>query len=278
MISVWKQCELYNFGPVREKFLHNRIHKWPIDTNKVIDHIEGESLIDDELIINTGSNGVGLAAMEFLLFEPGKTLPEINNELTLNSRKIEYLTALSGHLGVLSQELVNDWTDYESEFTVSLGSDIHGGQTIMLNAMINHLELVVHSKVGNPAGKSGGIPDEEEAEAFRSQRSLSMISKNIKSIERLYTGNFKSVGHLTGFEEFLFAAGQDELAKTILSKILECQNLIDNFSDPLSEAIFTDPITVDQLFTSLVDLLVLIKVDMTNVLGSTITFTDNDGD
>ena len=72
--------------------------------------------------------------------------------------------------------------------------------------------------------------------------------------------------------------GSEDFAIKISDQFTECQKQLDAIEGTLEDEIITNPEAVVALKDSFRDLLVLIKVDMANVLGSTITFNDNDGD
>ena len=57
-----------------------------------------------------------------------------------------------------------------------------------------------------------------------------------------------------------------------------CQNKIDAISNSLFSELDVNPERVIDLQNSFTDLLILIKVDMANAIGTTVTINDNDGD
>ncbi|MFY0627282.1 MAG: imelysin family protein [Reichenbachiella sp.] len=276
--TEWKKCELFNFGPISDKFLHNRINKWPVDAEKIQTVLDDNTEFSTALVEGQGSNAVGLSAIEHLLFNDELSSSEMYIVFTSSQSNQDYAIVLAEQIAIRATEMVLDWQGYESEFTTNLSSGLDGGLTILLNALISHTEFLVYTKVGKPFGKSNDIINSEDTEAFRSYQSLDFIAINLDVIDKVFTGDFTPEGNRTGYEDFLYLAGREDLMITILDELALCKTDIESINNPLSTAITEEPVKVQKLYDDLIELLVLFKVDMANVLGSTVTFTDNDGD
>jgi len=277
-ILVWKRCELYNQGPVEQSFIHNSIDKWPVNATTIETAINGEDIIDKSYIASRGSNAKGLAAIEYLIFNQEKNTSEVLNDFS-NSRRLDYLSSLSENLVEVSESTNSMWTGYQNEFETQAGGGLEGGQNKLINNLINLLEEIVQTKVGKVLGNSnGGTPMPSLAEGYNSAASLQMIKANLKTIERCYTGEFSQAPFRVGFDEFLIQSESIALNERILNQIQSCYESIDKIQNELGSAVISENQQVVALYDTFGELLILLKVDLANVLGSTITFTDNDGD
>lgn len=154
-----------------------------------------------------------------------------------------------------------------------------GSQNQVINQMVSIIEEILIGKLGKPLGDSnGGNVAINKLEAGRSGASLEIINQHLLSLKRCYNGDFAQTPFRIGFDDFLILIGSEDFSIKISKQFLVCQEKIDAIQHPLKEELLSNPETVVDLKNSFRDLLVLIKVDMANILGSTITFNDNDGD
>lgn len=277
-IKSWKRCELYNLGPIAETFIQNQINKWPIDETKVESYIAGNETINEEFITSRGSNAKGLTAIEYLLFKGQQDVSTVQSGFT-DQRRLNYLMFLVSNVYDLSREINGLWPLYQSEFETQTSGGLDGGQNALINNLVSLLEEIVQIKIGDVSGnQNGGVPSPEHSESFHGQASLELIRANLESVERCYDGEFARTAFRVGFKEFLELSGNTELSDRVKAQIEACHVAIDNISVPLNKAVETDSVAVAALYEEFRNLLVLVKVDLANVLGSIITFTDNDGD
>lgn len=278
---VWKQLELYDLGAVGDSFISFEINRWPSDTAKIDANMAGSDLISEPYIASLGSSSKGISAIEYLIFS------ENGNDTLLNSfinagqaaRKLEYLVALCENLKAKSENLKTLWEANREPFTGALENGISGSQNQVINAMVALTEEIIISKLGAALGDSnGGIIDPERLEAHRSNFSKDILQQHLTALKMCYTGDFASTPFRVGFDDFLVLIGSEAFSDKIIGQFAVCQQKLDAVNGPLENEIISNPQGLATLKDSFRDLLVLIKVDMANVLGSTITFNDNDGD
>ncbi len=273
---VWKQLELYDLGEVGNSFIAFEINRWPTDTERIDGNIEGTDNIDADFIASLGSSSKGISGMEYLLFSYGLDSFTTDPDAV---RRLDYLTALGENLSLKALQLQELWEANEIAFTKTLENGIGGSQNQVINAMVTLIEEIIISKLGNPLGDSnGGTIAPERLEAYRSLTSKEIIQQHLTALERLYKGDFLQTPFRVGFDDFLVLIGSEDFSAKINAQFKDCQRKLDVFQNPLATELETNPDAVVDLKNSFRDLLVLIKVDMANVLGSTITFNDNDGD
>lgn len=277
---IWKRLELYDLGDVANSFVAFEINRWPTNPTRIENNIIGTEPLNESFIASQGSSSKGISGIEYLLF-PSEENQDI---LTLFSgenanRRTQYLVAMTENLSIKAVELNNIWEAYSPTFTTALENGINGGQNQVANAMITLIEEIILSKLGRALGDAnGGTIAIDELEAFRSAFSKSIIQQHLIALERCYSGNFSSTTSTTGFDDFLMRLDQAVLAERIEDQFAACQTALNGISGSIADALQTNSTSTMALRTAFRDLLVLIKVDMANTLGVTVTFNDNDGD
>jgi len=281
--TAWKKCEIFEFGTARDLFMHNKIGKWETNTGFIEQNLGGSETLDANFVQNSGSTSKGLPAIEFLLF--GKTASNsVQKQLEsfistpTAARKRQYLMAMTADLLTQSTELQQVWQGEISDFQVKTENGIQGSLNILVNAQISLLEEVVNSKLGKPLGKdNGGIPNPEDAEAFRSGFSLDLIRANLEGVQASFQGT-ENMG-LSQLQELRnYKQNERLLYENIDNQFNICFTEFGKLQKPLSEMVTTEPEKLEDFYTATRDLLVLFKVDLASALSITVTFNDNDGD
>ncbi|WP_299158674.1 imelysin family protein [uncultured Tenacibaculum sp.] len=281
VMKTWKQLELYNLGAIQNSFIHFEINRWETNTSLINDYIDGSDAINETYVESKGSSAKGLSAIEFLLFSSENNQTVLNTLTTaLNSqRRLDYLLALSENLEKKETKLKTLWTNSEDTFLNSLQNGISGSQNQLTNAMVSLIEEIVISKLGKPLGeKTGGIISINSLEAYRSGFSLEIINQHLIALEKCYSGNFKQNSIKWGYDNYLDLIGSITLNEKINTAFANCKLKIEAVKNPLREELINNKQNVAELRSSFTNLLVLIKVDLANAIGSTITISDNDGD
>lgn len=278
---VWKQLELYDLGEIANTFISFEINRWPADIAKINANIEGTAVLNTNFIASIGSSSKGISGIEYLIFSPE------GNEVVLDTftgsenaaRRLEYLLALSTNLKIKSTDLQKLWKDNKEGFVNALENGINGSQNQVINAMVTLIEEIIISKLGNALGDTnGGRIEPKRLEAFYSGFSKEILQQHLMALEKCFTGDFSKTPFRVGFTDFLTLIGNEKFSDKISTQFSVCQTKLDAINGTLQEEIIVNPQSVIELKDSFRDLLVLIKVDMANILGSTITFNDNDGD
>jgi predicted lipoprotein len=280
-LKVWKQLELYNLGAVENSFIHFEINRWATNTETIDEYIDGNETINDTFIASKGSSAKGIAAIEYLLFSSEENQEVLNSFKTdLNfERRLNYLEALAINLKIKANALLSIWENDKDNFISSLENGISGSQNQLTNAMINLIEEIIISKLGNPLGdKTGGIINVDALEAARSKSSLIIIQEHLTALKRCFTGEILENDINWGFDNYLSLIERDDLNTSIIEAFNTCQTKIDTIKTPLIDEIKNTPENVTNLQDAFRNLLILIKVDLSNAIGATVTLNDNDGD
>jgi len=282
----WKKAEFFYVGPAETTMLARQVDSWPTNTSVIESEIGGANTIDDAYILATGTTRKGFPAIEYLVWPYGSNdETAILNSFTVDAnaarRKI-YLTSLCNVIRQQTGDCYGQWQsagNYLAEFIAADGTDVAGSATQLMNALIQNLEVVINYKIAVPLGlMSGGSILPEKAESFRAGLSSEAIVLNLEVLKDIYTG-----GEGEGFDDYLdFVEAEYEPGLPLSQKIAQqfdlCKDKASQLSGPVHELVTTDPASLNDLYLSLKQLLVLIKSDMSSRLGLLITFSDNDGD
>ena len=277
----WQHANFYQFGPAETNTLRAILNTYPTDTDKIMQNIESGSYTLGSLD-NIAAGG--LPALDYLINGMGDTPEQIVEAFTSDPMAIARMTYLVDNVSFVENSIsnvANAWDpaggDYRGTFLSPLNSGTGIGSSVglLVNAMILHYERFMRDgKIGIPAGvRSAGVPRPTATEAFYGGYSAELAEINIAAFRNLYNG-----ANGSGFDDYLIFAGANVLDDDIDTELEEAISDASKLTDPLSQNIEDDNDRVIQVFTSLQEALVLIKVDMTSILGITITFQDNDGD
>lgn len=277
---TWQTCEPINVGDVREMFIGVYINTWPANINSIENVIVGSNTIDEAFIHDKGANSKGLPALEYLIF--GDNNATVLQQLMNNPRRMQYAAAVAKDLSTMATQLKNQWSSYRPAFVSSTGLAIDGSVNMLVNALIEYEEFIKNDKVGAPLGKkTNNIVQPTAVESARSNTSIAHIENNLNSIDALLNGTIAGSGG-NGLYTYLDAVDPTPdgtmLSTKIRAQMILCRNATSSIAGPLEDAVINNPAQVDALYLELRKLTVLLKVDLTSILGVTVTFTDNDGD
>ncbi|MBK8899597.1 MAG: imelysin family protein [Anaerolineaceae bacterium] len=278
----------FRVGLVDDSLLHNRLDNRPARTTFIEETIGGTVSIDDAYIESIGSSSIGLGAMEYLLFDP-----EGGNEAVLaryttaenTDRRRAYLLAVAQNLPVKATALLQVWTpegqNYAQAFIAADmdGGELQGSMNMVVNQMISDLEEMITARLGKPTGNtSNGQARPDLVESPFAFWSLPRIKATLGTMQAIYTG-----GDGLGFDDYLdFLAAKsadgEPLSQAIDAQFHTTLAAFDAIEGTLHTAVTDHPDQVNAAYEEVRTLLVLLKVDMANHLGVTLTFNDNDGD
>ena len=273
--ETYKRCEVYNVGDVQRSFIRYRIHRWETNPNALEDTLNTTPTITTAYISNLGSAIIGIAAIEYLLFENDATTTI--STLQNDANRLAYLVESANYLYEQAQALKTEWSDYSEEFKTALESRISGGQNLMTNALVAFIEETLKLRLGKALGDgNGGLLTVEDFEAFRSEYSLELIQSGFEEFKHIYRGDYSN-GDGFGFDDYLIFLDNETLPVTIETAIQNCDDKLNDLQN-LEDDLVNNTAKVTALQTALQELLVLIKADMASYIGATIVPNDTDGD
>ncbi len=140
--------------------------------------------------------------------------------------------------------------------------------------MIELYEMVLRTRLGMPLGQTtDGVPQPDEVESRSSGASLDLMIASIESLQRTFDAG------LDDYLDYLDRAGpEDRLSSSIRRQFEVVLGRLGEIEVPLHVAVTEARDEVSAAYGEMETLLVLIKTDMSALLGITVTFSDNDGD
>ncbi len=283
---VWQDASMFQFGPAETVALRGVLNTYPTDSDQIAANINSGTYVLGTIDnIDAG----GFAALGYLLYGNGLSDEEVLSSFSSASDatgRMQYLQDNTALIKTAVDFVADEWEvsggNYIATFLseAKAGADVGSSLGELANAMVLHLERFTRDgKIGIPAGvRSAGVPRPLAAEAVHGGYSVELAAANLAALARLFAGEMASGTDGVSIEENLAFLDAGDLATDISQSFSQNLSSLNALSDPLEQQIETDLDAVLSVFTSMQDLVVLLKVDMTSRLGITITFQDNDGD
>jgi len=239
---------------------------WPIDTNDIIDILNGNETIDSSLIRWLPTNNVGMYALEYLLF---------SSHLEKNHRYQEFLHELVENFNLNVQSMQEVVNISKEDFVSSEGYSYSSTVGSVLNQIAAICQDVSYNKIGVPIGYYENISmDDKMLEAWKSKTSHVIINTTLKNLKNVFYG----ANNGEGLEEFLKYEGKDNLISKADEYFLEADKLYNELTNPLVGNLEANEEILTKLMLSFKNIRHLIVVEIAPELGFVIGFSDSDGD
>ena len=283
---AWQDANLFQFGPAESVALRASLNTYPVDQ----DQVEANIASGDYTLGTIGNRAaVGFPTLGYLVYGTGTTEEETLAAYTTAadaSKRLAYLQDNIGFIKAAVDGTVDAWAasgdDYIGTFLsqANAGTDVGSSLGMLINAFVLHYERFIRDgKIGIPAGvRSAGVPRPTLTEAYYGGYSAELALANLHAARRMFLGNSLAGAEGLGLDDHLQALDAEALATEIVTEFDEAIAALKALTDPLSEQIEGNNDPVLTAFTELQDVIVLLKADVTSVLGVTITYQDNDGD
>jgi predicted lipoprotein len=282
---AWQDASLFQFGPAESVALRASLNTYPVDVEQVEANVAA-----GDYVLGTIENrdAAGLPTLGYLLHGVGSTEGEILAAYTDApdaAARIAYLQDNIAFVADAVDATAEAWSSGGAYLDMFLseanaGVDVGSSLGMLINAFVLHYERFIRDgKIGIPAGvRSAGVPRPTSTEATYGGYSAELATASLRAAQRLFLGDAPDGTTGTGLDDYLQALDAEPLAARITTEFGEAVAAVEVLEDPLSEQIERDNDPVLAAFQAMQDVVVLLKADMTSILGVTITFQDNDGD
>ena len=283
---AWQDANLFQFGPAEARTLRAALNTYPADEQQI-----EANVASGQYTFGTIANraAAGFPALGYLLHGLGESDEDILAAYTDDADASNRTTYVLDNVAFIEEAVdatLEEWAagggDYLGTFLSSerAGTDVGSSLGMLINAYVLHYERFIRDgKIGIPAGvRSAGVPRPTSTEAYYGGYSVELAAANLRAVRRLFLGEDLSGAGGLGLDDNLRALDADALADEIEAELTGAIAAVEALEDPLSEQIQSDNDPVLTAFTELQEAVVLLKADMTSVLGITITYQDNDGD
>ncbi|MEM7788313.1 MAG: imelysin family protein [Bacteroidota bacterium] len=281
--GTWRQLSALNLPGVRFGLYHNRISTWPADTEFVEEAVATSETIDASYVSARGSNARGLPGLEYLLFEDD-ALADMSDP-----QRRAYARFVAADIRDQGRALRDKWsTEGGDEIGMFLDADTEGRDLqSSISRVVNEMAMVSedlrYQKVGRPLGiarnasDTDSDPDPSLVESPYAGASMALFRSDLAGLRALVTG-----GGGTGLDDYLVTLDAEidgqPLGEALLAQIDATDQAAAALGDGYRQAVAARSPQAEALYDETRTLLRLVKTDLANWLGVSITFSDNDGD
>jgi hypothetical protein len=280
LFTSWEATTASHFGPTRDLNLANELAFYPTRPTSIENNIAATDPIDEAHIEALGAAGLGIFAIEYLLFSPADA-GEVATALAESPRRCEYLVAASAHVERLTARVVLEWTPYGELFAnaamegnTEFPSQLRAISTL-LTQMINSASVMKIARLAAPLG--GDVGSEGDPSVVRSLyagMSNEGLLAQMDGLRATWTAGVEGRG-LGGY----LAVEHPALADTILGQMTSTRAAIDAIPDPFEDYVAMPEHPLGD--AALLEVRALersLGIDASIALSVSVMFLDSDGD
>jgi hypothetical protein len=232
----------------------------------------------------------GFSALEYLLFDESAQVAFTSRQRCLA------VNAIAKKALETSKSLNDDWQQYDRDNFWKINDPVPHAEilsaeqavSIIINDMIVAIDIIIGKKISAPFAITVNVVDSNQLfynnkktnpyflESWRSQTSLVNIKQNLSAIE--------SVMFVGGLSKLLVANNRQQLSQSLghqiktLLILLESDTFEESFFMQLSQNKRDNAKHIEDLYSGLLRLRVLLSRDVSDVLGIRLGFNASDGD
>ena len=278
--KAWAELQPLLVGPLAEGNRAWQVQFWPDKKNLVGRQVEqlvnGDKPVDAEALGKSSVVVRGLSAYEYILFDSKPDIATAEQK----ARYCPLLVAIGAHQKALAEEILKGWNSTDgmlaqmTKFPNQRYADSHEAIADLLRVQVTALDTL-KKKLGTPMGRqSKGVPQPFQADAWRSQSSLTALEASLAAAKTVWEG-VDNKG-LRG----LLPAEQKPLADKIDAAYAASLKLFDSNQRSLTEMLQDDAgrQQLNDLYDSLNVVHRLHEGELAKALGIQLGFNANDGD
>ena len=289
-IDIWQQLEVMQIGPSDKSTkpgglgLRDSIYAWPLSNECAVDsYLLSEAYQDESAMLRFSANG--LSAAEYLIFygEDNNACDQ-NHEINIDGawdsleeellflRRSSYAAFTANAVAETATSLLNEWLPTGENFLEELiqagnGSRTYGKKRVAINAVSDALAYIEWAVKDSKLAKPLGLRDCDQefcidlVESKYGRRSKEHLKNNLIGFRKIFKGcdiNYSGLG----FDDYLLAIGQPQLAEQMDKAVLSTITAIDALNEKdLVTALETDKDSVLAIYRSLDQLTDLLRSD-----------------
>lgn len=302
--DAWAGCQL--FSSQEAVLIQNQISKWPTKVEFIEKFVAEEETLNATFVASIGSSSKGLPAIEYLIFDAefgNDRVLGMMTDGTAGEKRRDYLVGLGDNLYDNAVTARTYWATEPTTdgtygpigqllATAESTGDVKPIMQILMNGVSEQLEDILTLNLRGIVNAELGMPI--SVEAPYSNYSLSHVAKYVEAFQLTYAGgpDADALG-LDDYLDFLEISYNDELmsshiqtptpnhkgkplSEVVYARIDELMDALAQVEEPLPETIVNSPQTVQDAYDAALRLLILVRVDMVNNFGVTLTFNDGD--
>ncbi|EJM81894.1 putative periplasmic lipoprotein [Pseudomonas sp. GM74] len=278
--KAWAELQPLLIGPLAEGNRSWQVQFWPDKKNLVGRQVEqlvtAQPQIDAAALTKSSVVVQGLSAYEYILFD---SKPDVANP-EQKSKYCPLLVAIGERQKQLAEEILQTWNNTDgmlaqmSKFPNQRYADSHEAIADLLRVQVTAIDTL-KKKLGTPMGRqSKGVPQPFQADAWRSQASLTSLEASLAAAKTVWEGvDNKGLRGLLPSEQKPLADKIDAAYAASLKLFAGNQrSLTDMLNDEAGRQ------RLNELYDSLNVVHRLHEADLAKALGIQLGFNANDGD
>ncbi|MBV7566632.1 imelysin family protein [Pseudomonas sp. PDM27] len=278
--KAWAELQPLLIGPLAEGNRSWQVQFWPDKKNLVGRQVEqlvtAQPQIDVAALAKSSVVVQGLSAYEYILFD---SKPDVANA-EQKSKYCPLLIAIGERQKQLAEEILQTWNNTDgmlaqmSKFPNQRYADSHEAIADLLRVQVTAIDTL-KKKLGTPMGRqSKGVPQPFQADAWRSQSSLTSLEASLAAAKTVWEGvDNKGLRGLLPSEQKPLADKIDAAYAASLKLFAGNQrSLTDMLNDEAGRQ------QLNELYDSLNVVHRLHEADLAKALGIQLGFNANDGD
>ena len=279
--AAWKRTEAFRVGPSEIDGWKASIDFWPASPDAIAKALASPAARTKEGVASLGANAKGFMAIEYVLFDSQTEHTSVLPSLTTAS-DAEARRAYAVSLGEVLRADAARFHDLWRAEGRNLGKELGEGSGFFVSAKIAVDQLVRQTcfaaialestRLGKPLGRqNGGTPVPSLEESPRSDGSLRDLVSVLDGISAVYRGEGTRDGQ--GLSD-LVRAKSTVSDEHVLGHLDATRKAISDIPPPLRISLVRDTPKVQAAF----DASKALTTEVVSALGTTLTFSDSDGD
>lgn len=283
--AAWKRTEAFRVGPAEIDGWKASIDFWPASPDAIAKALASPAARTKEGVATLGANAKGFMALELILFDSGtfhtSVLPSLTTATDAEARRA-YLVSLGEVLRADAAKFHGLWRADGR----NLGKELAEGSGFFVSTKIAVDQLVRQAcfaaialestRLGKPLGRqNGGTPVPSLEESPRSDGSLRDLLSVLDGISAIYRG--EGIRDGMGLSD-LVRAKSTLSDDHVVDHLATTRKAISDIPPPLRISLLRDTPKVQAAFDASKALKTSLTTEVVSALGTTLTFSDSDGD
>tara|TARA_Y200000002_G_scaffold67632_1_gene52506 strand:+ start:1220 stop:2350 length:1131 start_codon:yes stop_codon:yes gene_type:complete len=285
--KAWQYVEMFNIGKAEEIMYSNTMNTYPVNQERTIDNINSEKI---DLSDPNDWACQGFPGLDFLIHGVAENLENILNLYNSDTKYGDYLIVVISNMSTNTNNVVDDWSSYKSEFISSTNNTATSAFNMLTNDFVYYFEKGLRTnKIGIPAGVFSNNPLDTKIEAyFASKNSFKDVSKELitealEAVKLMFSGTSKTGSVGPSYKSYLnyiknINNNGVDIGSEVMSKINTSNDRINDLDKNFINQINNDNTKMLATFDALQKIVVNLKTDMLSLFNIAVDYQDADGD
>jgi len=285
--KAWQYVEMFNIGKAEEIMYSNTMNTYPVNQERTIDNISSEKI---DLSDPNDWACQGFPGLDFLIHGVAENLENILNLYNSDTKYGDYLIVVISNMSTNTNNVVDDWSSYKSEFISSTNNTATSAFNMLTNDFVYYFEKGLRTnKIGIPAGVFSNNPLDTKIEAYYASKnsfkdvSKELITEALEAVKLMFTGTSKTGSVGPSYKSYLdyiknINNNGVDIGSEVMSKINTSNNRINDLDKNFIYQINNDNTKMLAAFDALQKIVVNFKTDMLSLFNIAVDYQDADGD